>query len=361
MPGAAAPGVTLGVCEQPLAESYDVALFDLDGVLYLGSQAAPHAAGAVRRSRAAGLRAAYVTNNASRTPAAVAEHLTELGIPADADDVVTSGQAAARLVADRVPAGSAVLVLGTEALAQQARGHGLRPVRSVEQAGDGGPAAVLQGLAPETGWHDLAEACLALRAGALWVAGNLDATLPTARGPLPGNGAMVAALRAATGLEPIVAGKPEPGLHAEAVRRTGARRPLVVGDRLDTDILGAVRVGADCLLVLTGVVDLTSLLTAPPDRRPTFVAADLRALLHPQPPVELDGDAARCGGATAQRSGDVVLLRPGSDSGVSGCGVPGCAVPQDRVAADVAALRAAVALAWREADAGSPVTGVRGA
>jgi ribonucleotide monophosphatase NagD (HAD superfamily) len=105
------------------------------------------------------------------------------------------------------------------------------------------------------------------------VAGNLDVTLPTARGLLPGNGAMVAALRAATDSEPLVAGKPFPALHAQAVARTGARRPLVVGDRLDTDVLGAVQAGADSLLVLTGVVDLPALLAAPVGSRPTYVAA----------------------------------------------------------------------------------------
>lgn len=333
----------LDACPQPLASSYDVALLDLDGVLYLGPESVPHAARAVREARDRGMRPAYVTNNASRAPHTVAAHLTELGIAATVEDVVTSGQAAARLVAERVPAGSSVLVLGTDALADQARSHGLRVVRTVEEAGASGPAAVLQGIAPETGWRDLAEACLALRAGALWVAGNLDATLPTVRGQLPGNGAMVAALRTATGLEPLVAGKPEPALHAEAVQRTGARRPLVVGDRLDTDIRGAVRAGADSLLVLTGVVDLADILSAPVGFRPSFVAADLRGLLVAHPPVQVAGTRATCGQAEATLDGG--LLRVTGPDGAS---------------AGVDALRAACELAWRAVDAGAPAPEVQG-
>jgi HAD superfamily hydrolase (TIGR01450 family) len=327
-----------------LADVHDVALYDLDGVLYLGPDGIPHAAASVQAARERGLRAAFVTNNASRAPRAVAQHLTELGVPASVDDVVTSGQAAARLVAERVRAGSAVLVLGTEALADQVRERGLRPVRTLEQAGPDGPAAVLQGIAPETGWRDLAEACLALRAGALWVAGNLDATLPTSRGQLPGNGAMVAALRTATGLAPLVAGKPEPALHAEAVARTGAVRPLVVGDRLDTDVLGAVTAGAPSLLVLTGVVDVPGLLAAPSGSRPTYVAEDLRALLHPQPEVALDGAVARCGPATARREDDRLVVELADDD------VPG----------RTAALRAVCALVWRDVDGGSTVPEVEG-
>jgi glycerol-1-phosphatase len=335
--------VRLDACPQPLADAYDVALLDLDGVLYLGPDGVPHAASAVGAARERGMRPAYVTNNASRAPRDVAEHLTELGIPAAVEDVVTSGQAAARMVAERVPAGSSVLVLGTDALADQVRRQGLRVVRAVEEAGTDGPAAVLQGIASDTGWRDLAEACLALRAGALWVAGNLDATLPTSRGQLPGNGAMVAALRTATGLEPLVAGKPEPALHAEAVQRTAAQRPLVVGDRLDTDIRGAVRAGADSLLVLTGVVDLAGLVAAPQGSRPSYVAADLRGLLVAHPPVQVDDGRAMCGQAEARLEGG--LLRVEAAAGDTG---------------GVQALRAVCALAWQEVDAGRAAPEVRG-
>jgi hypothetical protein len=157
---------------------------------------------------------------------------------------------------------------------------------------------------------------------------------------------LVAALRTATGREPLVAGKPEPALHAEAVGRTGAQRPLVVGDRLDTDVLGAVRAGAPSLLVLTGVIDLPALLAAPAGSRPSYVAADLRGLLHPQPDVVVDGDTARCGAATAHRSGDVVTVEP--------------AAAADAMAHGVAALRAVCALAWAAVDRGGVVPAVEG-
>ena len=292
----------------------------------------PHAAPSVAAARAAGMRFAYVTNNASRSPAAVADKLRALDIPAEPDEVVTSGQAAARTLSERLPAGAAVLVVGTEALADEVRAVGMVPVRTVAEAGEAGPAAVVQGLAPATSWTDLAEAAVALHGGALWVAGNTDATLPTTRGPLPGNGAFVAALRLVTGLEPLVSGKPDPSLHRASVERVGAQRPLVVGDRLDTDVLGAVRGGADSLLVLTGVVGLRELVTAPAGSRPTYVSSDLRGLLLPHPRVDVDGEVARCGAARAVVEQGVLRGDVGTDDGV----------------------RALAALAWACADRGTP-------
>ena len=297
----------LGGSDRPLCEAYDAALIDLDGVLYLGEDPIPHAANAIREARALGMRTAFVTNNASRRPAAVAAHLTDLGIAAHAEDVVTSAQAAVRWMAARLPAGSAILVLGTEELAEEVQAGGFDPIRTAH-----GAAAVLQGLAPTTAWSDLAEACVAIRAGALWVAGNTDSTYPSPRGLLPGNGAMVAALVEATGQRPVVVGKPGPELHQVSVERVRATRPLVVGDRLDTDILGAVRAGADSLLVLTGVTDRQALLAAPIGMRPTYVAHDLRGLLVPHESPVLHGSHATCGADKAWYEGPV--LRTSSDS-----------------------------------------------
>ena len=318
-----------------MTEVYDAALLDLDGVLYLEGHGVPHAPEGVAGARAAGMRVAYVTNNASRPPAVVAERLTGLGIPATADEVVTSAQAAARVLSQHVPAGATVLVLGTAALADEVRRVGRQPVLVLADAGDLGVAAVVQGLSPDTCQRDLADAAVALRGGAVWVAANTDLTLPSVRGPLPGNGAFVTVLRLITGLEPLVAGKPDPALHRESVERVGARRPLVVGDRLDTDVLGAVRGDADSLLVLTGVTDRQALLEAPAGSRPTYVSSDLRGLLGPHPEVEVDQRSTRCRAAAARlQDGRVVVEGDGDD-----------------------AVRAEAALWWALTDAGQrPVT-----
>jgi HAD superfamily hydrolase (TIGR01450 family) len=294
--------------ERPPAELYDAALLDLDGVVYVGPSAVPHAAEALAAARTAGMRLAFVTNNASRTPEKVAAHLRELGVPAEAEEVATSAQAAARLVAELVPAGSAVLIVGGEGLEQAILDRGLRPVR----AHDAEVAAVVQGFHPSVGWMQLAEGAFAVRTGVPWVASNTDLTLPSPRGIAPGNGTLVQVIRSTTGAEPIVAGKPELALHAESAERVGARHPLVVGDRLDTDILGANRAGADSLLVLTGVTDAAQLLAAPPDRRPTFLAADLRGLLRTHDPVRVGRDAVSAGGWTATvRAGRLELTGAG--------------------------------------------------
>jgi glycerol 3-phosphatase-2 len=106
----------------------------------------------------------------------------------------------------------------------------------------------------------------------------------------------------------LVAGKPEPPLHQESVLRTGAKHPLVVGDRLDTDIEGAHRVGADSLLVLTGVTGPAEAVLAPPSQRPTYLAEDLAGLLEPHPEVRSAGGAFSCGGWTARRTEDQLEL-----------------------------------------------------
>jgi glycerol 3-phosphatase-2 len=256
-----------------LLDQHDVLLADLDGTLYRGAEAVPGAVEAVRGAATRGVRTVYVTNNASRRPSDVATHLADLGFPAVDADVVTSSQAAADMLAEQLPAGAAVLVVGTDALAAEITRVGLTVTTQAAAA-----AAVVQGHSPDTGWRILAEATVALRAGAVWVACNLDSTLPTERGPLPGNGSMVAALRMASGREPQVAGKPAPALVDASIRRSGALRPLMIGDRLDTDIEGGRIAGMPTLLVLTGVSDAAELLAAPPPRRPDCVGADLGAL-----------------------------------------------------------------------------------
>jgi HAD superfamily hydrolase (TIGR01450 family) len=258
------------------------------------------------------MRLEFVTNNASRRPDTVVRLLDKVGVQARPEEVVTSAQAAAALLAERLPAGAAVLIVGADALGEEVGDVGLRPVRSADNA----PVAVVQGYSPDVGWAQLAEACIALRAGALWVGTNNDATFPSPRGPLPGNGAMIAALTTATGRQPDeIVGKPLPRLHQESVRRSGARNPIVVGDRLDTDVEGAVNGGCDSLLVLTGVTTPADLLAAPPGLRPTYVSADLRGLLspHPAPQVGPDG-AVRCGGWTVTARGGALRIAGHGDS-----------------------------------------------
>jgi glycerol-1-phosphatase len=259
----------------PVTDRYDLVILDLDGVVYLGTEAIPGAADAINRLHRQGRRIAYATNNAGRSPQEVAALLNSLGIPAAADEVVTSPQAAGRLLAQRLPGGAPVLVVGAPALRDQIAAVGLTPVDTAQVD----PVAVVQGYGPDVGWRQLAEATVAIRGGALWVATNADRTLPSPRGPLPGNGSLVAALATALDRHPdVVVGKPEPALFEQAAARVAASRPLVVGDRLDTDIEGALRAGMDSVLVLTGVAGARDVLAAPPARRPTFVAADLASL-----------------------------------------------------------------------------------
>lgn len=325
-----------------LQDSYDVALLDLDGVVYIGEHAVPHAAEALRAARDAGMRLAFLTNNAARPPEVVATHLVELGIDASAAEVVTSAQAAARLLADRLPAGSRVLVVGGDGLNAALRERDLVPVSRL----DDDPAAVVQGFHPDVGWRLLAEGSYAVASGLPWVASNLDRTVPTARGRAPGNGTLVDAVRAATGREPVVAGKPEPPMHHEAVLRTGADRPLMVGDRLDTDIEGANRVGVDSLLVLTGVTDPVELVLAAPGLRPTHVGRDLRALQHSPESLVVVAGTTRLGRWLAECDAGRLRLRR-SDGPGPGPG-PGPSVDSGSHSSDdgLDALRALCGAAW---------------
>lgn len=249
---------------------YDCLFVDLDGVVYRGRQAVPHAVTALNAHPA---RKVYVTNNASRTPQTVADQLSGYGLRVAADDVVTSAQAAAAHLATLVPAGANVLVTGGDGLRQAIAENGLRAVDSADDAD-----AVIQGYSPKLGWKDLAEASYAVARGVPWIASNTDMSVPTARGIAPGNGTFVAAVTSATGVHPVVTGKPHAPIMELAARRSGAKRPLVIGDRLDTDVAAATAAGLDSLLVLTGVSAWQELLDMDPAALPTRVAPDLRVL-----------------------------------------------------------------------------------
>ena len=276
-----------------LAQQHDCLVLDLDGTVFRGREPTP---GAVETLAAVESRILFVTNNASRSAGQVAEHLRELGFTAEPRDVVTSAQSAARLLAEQLPQGVNVLVIGTDSLAAEVSGVGLVPVRQWSEA----PVAVVQGHSPDTGWTNLAEAALAIRSGVLWIAANVDKTLPSERGLLPGNGSMVAALRTATDRDPQVAGKPSPVLMADALSRGDFHTPLVVGDRLDTDIEGANAAQLPSLMVLCGVSTAQDAIWAIPQQRPDYLAEDLRALtadadtlrVGPHPGWQVDIDSA---------------------------------------------------------------------
>jgi len=334
----------------PLIDQHDVALLDLDGVVYIGSDAVPGVPGFIAMAAEAGMRFGYVTNNAARTPQQVAEHLRHLGIAARDEEVITSSQAASRVLAGHLPAGSPVLITGTSALALEVQTAGLRAVWSASDE----PAGVVQGYSPDLSWSMLAEACVAIRAGALWVATNTDSTLPSPRGPLPGNGSFVQVVAQTTGATPVVTGKPEPAMHAECVLRTGAQRPLVVGDRLDTDIAGAQRADVASLLVLSGLARPIDLLKAPDRQRPTYLAADLGGILEPAPGVDRSGGGARCGDWQVRSLGGSLELKA-----VRGASV-GSVEPTGFSAQDCDALRALAVLGW-EAKTSRTVAGDRAA
>jgi glycerol-1-phosphatase len=296
--------------EQVLAESYDLLMFDLDGVVYVDGRAVAAAPEGIAASRAAGAQVAFITNNASRTSAQVAAHLRDLGIEAADEDVVTSSQAAARVLRDRYGAGAAIAVLGTDGLLTALREAGLEPVDvDVERA-----VAIVPGYAPEVRWKVIMQAAVRIRNGLPWVATNTDPTLPTGAGPAPGHGTLVRMISEFADVVPVVAGKPEKPLFDETLRRVGGAHPLMIGDSLHTDIAGAHNAGIDSLLVLTGVTDLAGLARARSDQRPTWIGHDLSSLGRPGARAERQDGQWSAGGWTA-RIDDGRLVVEGSGAG----------------------------------------------
>ncbi|WP_423494043.1 HAD-IIA family hydrolase [Microbacterium esteraromaticum] len=290
----------------------DALLADLDGVVYAGPHALPHAIENLNRAGES-MRLGYITNNASRTDADVAAHLTDLGLTVAPDEVVTSPQAAMRLLSTIVPAPATILIVGGEGLVVEAQKAGYTVTRSAEDA----PAAVVQGFAPEVAWTDLAEAAFALKlpedeGGIPWISTNTDWTIPRERGVAPGNGTLVSAVHTAIGRLSTVAGKPEKPIFEEAVARFGAQRPLFLGDRLDTDIAGAVRAGIDSALVLTGIDRPKHVLAAPQGSQPDYILADLRDLHAPYPATTAKDGVFTVNGASVRVvDADVQILAEG--------------------------------------------------
>ncbi|CAN5385329.1 HAD hydrolase-like protein [soil metagenome] len=315
-------------------DGVDVLLADLDGVVYKGKGAIDHAIGALSRAAGAGVRVGYITNNASRTDQQVADHLSSFGLSVGAADIVTSPQAAVRLLVDLVAAGSTILVVGGVGLTTEVERAGFTVTRRADDL----PSAVIQGFSPDVSWKDLAEASFALHRGIPWVATNTDWTIPVEGGIAPGNGTLVSAVHTAVGTLPVVGGKPEKAIFDAAVARFGARNPLFVGDRLDTDIVGANRAGMRSVQVLTGVDGPKQLIAADKDSRPTFILDDLRGLFEPYPEVRVSGDLGSASAGTAVvrfRENRVELVKPGDS--------------------DINRLRAACALIWAS---GRPIYGL---
>ena len=286
----------------------DVLFADLDGVIYKGDDAVPFAVSALTAA-SQNARVAYITNNASRTPESVAAHLRDLGPTLEATDVVTSPQAAVRILATLVPAGSTILVVGGEGLITEVEGAGF----VVTDSATDNPAAVIQGFAPTVGWVHLAEASFALHTGIPWVATNTDWTIPVARGVAPGNGTLVSAVHLDVGRLPVLAGKPERAIFDYAAERVDSHNALVVGDRLDTDILGANRAGMRSALVLTGIDGPKQVLAATPDQQPTYILGDLRELDqdYPEVIVEVKGETTtvKVGKSVVTMTGNVVRAK----------------------------------------------------
>lgn len=284
-----------------LLDFYDSLLLDLDGTVWEGGRAIP---GAVETITASQLPAMYITNNASRSAADVATRLGGIGLEVPVEHVLTSAQAAVTLARDSFAEGTKMLVVGAESFKDLARDAGFTVVESADEH----PEVVLQGHNPDTGWAQLSEAALSIRQGAIYIASNLDSTLPTERGLAVGNGSMVAAVISATGVAPAAAGKPQPTMFHQAARQLGSARPLAVGDRLDTDIEGALAAGMPTLHVLTGVSGPMALLEAPKEQRPTYIASSMTGL-HCSAGELVPGAQ---GGFTARTNRDEILLERGS-------------------------------------------------
>jgi len=323
----------------PLAEVFDVALVDLDGVARMGDQPIAYATESLNQAHHQGLREVFVTNNASLTPTQVAAQLGKLGIECTPEDIMSAAIACGALLQTKLQPGAKVLVVGGAGLVEAVKDAGFQVIPSgLPDAADQNPDAVAMGFSPDIAWKDLAEAAFAVQRGAWFVASNLDKSLPQTRGNAPGNGALVGAVQAATGVIPVSDGKPSPAMYELVVARTDANRPLVIGDRLDTDLGGARAAGYPGLHVFTGVSSARDAVLAKPEYRPSFVGADLRTLFetHIAPHEGPDG-----WWISGDRSARVVA--------------PGQLELDSRGPHGIDIVRAACAAVWAAEDAGVPV------
>jgi len=288
-----AVGARSQTAEKKLCEEFNAVYFDLDGVLYRGLDAVDGAADAVRGLSLYGCGVAYVTNNASRTPEEVASHLMELGIPAKACEVVTSAQVAVEILQQHVGPGARVFVVGGVGIEEALRVSGYVPSRDSRDC-----VAVVQGFGPQVSWRDLAQASYLIQGGAIWIATNLDSTFPTASGIAPGNGSLVDAVRNAVGRDPDgVGGKPDRAMMDRTIAAVPGDRPLLVGDRYDTDIAAGIAVGIPTMLVLSGVTQAADVWRS--SIRADYLCESVQGLLLPYPETYISGEDYVCGTARA--------------------------------------------------------------
>lgn len=295
-----------------LIDSFDSLLLDLDGVVYRGKKAIAGAVESITKAQRLGKSVGYITNNASRTPSQIAMQLRELGISVEDHQIIGSARAAAKLLAGKIPSGSKVLVVGGEGLRTEVEALGFSLVASSEEL----PSAVIQGFSPEVGWKDLAEAAFAIQNGAIWIATNQDWTLPLEKGIAPGNGTLVGAVHTAVGILPEFAGKPFRPIFDSALSELGFQKPLVIGDRLDTDIKGAVAAGLESAAVLTGIVGNKELLGAKSDERPNYILTDLSELFSDYPKPKRTKSSVSFGQSEVEIIGDRLMISAGNPSAV---------------------------------------------
>lgn len=278
---------------QKLCEKFDAIYFDLDGVLYRGLSAIDGAAEAVSEISETGCGVAFVTNNASRTPDEVAAHLMELGIPAKPSEVITSSQVAVEILQQYICPGERVFVVGGDGVEQALKAAGYLASRDSREC-----VAVVQGFGPQVSWRDLAQASYLIQGGAIWIATNVDSTFPTASGIAPGNGSLVDAVRNAVGREPDgVGGKPERAMMDRTMAAVPGERPLLVGDRYDTDIAAGAAAGIPTMLVLSGVTQTADVWSA--SLRADYLCESVQGLILAYPESSISGRDYVCGGARA--------------------------------------------------------------
>lgn len=259
----------------PIIDSYDAILLDLDGVVYLGLTPIDSAVKTIKELQKRNINIAIITNNGSVTGKSVSKWMKNFDLEIKPSSIVTSSQTLCWYLENNFQKNENVLVVGSESLKDAVKETGFKVVSKADK----NPTIVVNGIDAEIAQKDLAEMCYAISKGAKWVSTNNDYTFPTEKGLAPGNGSFNALITSITGKSPVLMGKPEPFMFQQAAKIFQAKNPLVVGDRLDTDIQGANKAGFKSMCVLTGVTDMNQIKNSSPSTAPTYVGKDLSALL----------------------------------------------------------------------------------